>query len=138
MVWQLLCAACQVLCAVLFIPLHCFVHPCLTRRVVFLPPPCDCSYGFVVYQDPSVVDVACAGLNGLKMGDRTLTVRRAAEVGSRQKDGLTRQAQQPWVVRVHALAHFFTGVWASSGVHLPPAAGRSCLCCLSPTACVRL
>lgn len=30
--------------------------------------------------DPAVVDVACAGLNGLKMGDRTLTVRRAAEV----------------------------------------------------------
>eukprot|EP00878_Enallax_costatus_P014957 GHUV01015660.1.p1 GENE.GHUV01015660.1~~GHUV01015660.1.p1 ORF type:complete len:282 (+),score=104.49 GHUV01015660.1:705-1550(+) len=36
-------------------------------------------YGFVVYMDPAVVDVACAGLNGLKMGDRTLTVRRAAE-----------------------------------------------------------
>jgi hypothetical protein len=34
----------------------------------------------VVYSDPNVVDVACAGLNGLKMGDRTLTVRRAAEV----------------------------------------------------------
>lgn len=39
-----------------------------------------CRYGFVVYSDPNVVDVACAGLNGLKMGDRTLTVRRAAEV----------------------------------------------------------
>jgi hypothetical protein len=33
-----------------------------------------------VYLDPNVVDIACAGLNGLKMGDRTLTVRRAAEV----------------------------------------------------------
>jgi splicing factor U2AF subunit len=41
---------------------------------------CCCRYGFVVYSDPNVVDVACAGLNGLKMGDRTLTVRRAAEV----------------------------------------------------------
>jgi splicing factor U2AF subunit len=40
----------------------------------------SCSYGFVVYSDPNVTDVACAGLNGLKMGDRTLTVRRAAEV----------------------------------------------------------
>ncbi len=39
-------------------------------------------YGFVVFSDPAVVDVACAGLNGLKMGDRTLTVRRAAEVGN--------------------------------------------------------
>ncbi|KAG2437292.1 hypothetical protein HXX76_005950 [Chlamydomonas incerta] len=36
-------------------------------------------YGFVVYQDTSVTDIACAGLNGLKMGDRTLTVRRATE-----------------------------------------------------------
>jgi splicing factor U2AF subunit len=42
----------------------------------------SCSYGFVVYSDPNVTDVACAGLNGLKMGDRTLTVRRAAEVSS--------------------------------------------------------
>lgn len=42
-----------------------------------------------MYLDPNVVDVACAGLNGLKMGDRTLTVRRAAEVrgGSRQAAG---------------------------------------------------
>lgn len=29
-------------------------------------------------QDPSVMDIACAALNGLKMGDRTLTVRRAS------------------------------------------------------------
>jgi len=36
-------------------------------------------YGFVVYVDPAVTDIACAGLNGLKMGDRTLTVRRATE-----------------------------------------------------------
>jgi len=36
-------------------------------------------YGFVVYADPKVTDIACAGLNGLKMGDRTLTVRRATE-----------------------------------------------------------
>jgi splicing factor U2AF subunit len=34
----------------------------------------------VVYVDPAVTDIACAGLNGLKMGDRTLTVRRATEV----------------------------------------------------------
>eukprot|EP01024_Parvocaulis_polyphysoides_P010517 TRINITY_DN13597_c0_g2_i1.p2 TRINITY_DN13597_c0_g2~~TRINITY_DN13597_c0_g2_i1.p2 ORF type:complete len:391 (+),score=53.85 TRINITY_DN13597_c0_g2_i1:34-1206(+) len=36
-------------------------------------------YGFVVYADPSVTDVAISGLNGLKMGERTLTVRRATE-----------------------------------------------------------
>ena len=39
-----------------------------------------CRYGFVVYADPAVTDIACQGLNGLKMGDRVLTVRRATEV----------------------------------------------------------
>ncbi|KAL8143335.1 hypothetical protein V2J09_016367 [Rumex salicifolius] len=34
-------------------------------------------YAFCVYQDPSVTDIACAALNGIKMGDKTLTVRRA-------------------------------------------------------------
>ena len=35
----------------------------------------------MVYQDPNVTDVACAGLNGMRMGERVLTVRRATEVG---------------------------------------------------------
>lgn len=34
-------------------------------------------YAFCVYHDVSVTDVACAALNGIKMGDKTLTVRRA-------------------------------------------------------------
>ncbi|KAL8152159.1 hypothetical protein V2J09_009919 [Rumex salicifolius] len=34
-------------------------------------------YGFCSYQDPGVTDIACQSLNGLKMGDKTLTVRRA-------------------------------------------------------------
>ncbi|KAK4711895.1 hypothetical protein R3W88_006408 [Solanum pinnatisectum] len=34
-------------------------------------------YAFCVYQDVSVTDIACAALNGIKMGDKTLTVRRA-------------------------------------------------------------
>ncbi len=33
----------------------------------------------MVYQDSAVTDIACAGLNGLRIGDRTLTVRRATE-----------------------------------------------------------
>lgn len=36
--------------------------------------------GFLMHkqlQDPAVTDVACGALNGLKMGDKTLTVRRA-------------------------------------------------------------
>ncbi|KAF5842237.1 hypothetical protein DUNSADRAFT_8637 [Dunaliella salina] len=39
-------------------------------------------YGFVVYQDYNVTDIAIAGLHGLKMGERTLTVRRAEPAGS--------------------------------------------------------
>ncbi|KAF6166605.1 hypothetical protein GIB67_005467 [Kingdonia uniflora] len=34
-------------------------------------------YAFCVYQDLAVTDIACASLNGIKMGDKTLTVRRA-------------------------------------------------------------
>ncbi|KAE9466958.1 hypothetical protein C3L33_01145, partial [Rhododendron williamsianum] len=34
-------------------------------------------YAFCVYQDLMVTDIACAALNGIKMGDKTLTVRRA-------------------------------------------------------------
>ncbi|KAA8515277.1 hypothetical protein F0562_018493 [Nyssa sinensis] len=54
-------------------------------------------YGFCVYKDPSATDVACAALNGLKMGDKTLTVRRATisngQVKSEQENILA-QAQQ--------------------------------------------
>lgn len=38
-------------------------------------------YGFAEYEDASVVEIACLGLNGTKMGDRVLTVRKAGEVG---------------------------------------------------------
>lgn len=43
----------------------------------------DCIYFWLLstncqaLQDPAVTDIACAALNGLKMGDKTLTVRRA-------------------------------------------------------------
>ncbi|XP_074591682.1 uncharacterized protein LOC141847523 [Curcuma longa] len=51
-------------------------------------------YGFCVYQDPSVTDIACAALNGLKMGDKTLTVRRASARNSKAyRDAL--QATDP-------------------------------------------
>jgi splicing factor U2AF subunit len=38
-------------------------------------------YAFCVYADPAVTDMACAGLNGMAMGDKTLTVRRASAMG---------------------------------------------------------
>ena len=34
-------------------------------------------YGFIVYEDPSVVEAAIAGLNNMKLGDRAISVRRA-------------------------------------------------------------
>ncbi|KAG7588104.1 RNA-binding domain superfamily [Arabidopsis suecica] len=36
-------------------------------------------YAFCIYQDPSVTDIACAALNGIKIGDKTLAVRRAMQ-----------------------------------------------------------
>lgn len=38
-------------------------------------------YAFFQYKDPSIVDAAVKGLNGMTMGDKTLTVRRASQVG---------------------------------------------------------
>jgi splicing factor U2AF subunit len=34
-------------------------------------------YGFAVYEDPSVVDTACARLNGMMLGDKAITVQRS-------------------------------------------------------------
>ncbi|KAI6705479.1 hypothetical protein NL676_008441 [Syzygium grande] len=42
-------------------------------------------YAFCVYQDLSVMDIACAALNGIKMGDKTLTVRRANQGANQPK-----------------------------------------------------
>ena len=41
-------------------------------------------YAFCVYEDASVTDAACTGLNGLRFGERVLTVRRADQ-GGKQK-----------------------------------------------------
>ncbi|KAK9936343.1 hypothetical protein M0R45_013190 [Rubus argutus] len=54
-------------------------------------------YGFCVYQDPAVTDIACGALNGLKMGDKTLTVRRATANSVQSKseqENILVQAQQ--------------------------------------------
>ena len=61
--------------------------PCSTAYTDLPACGCFCRYGFVVYGDGTVTDVACKGLNGMRMGDRTLTVRRATEVHL-QPDGL--------------------------------------------------
>ncbi|KAL2631736.1 hypothetical protein R1flu_016422 [Riccia fluitans] len=55
--------------------------------------------GFCLYQDPSVVDIACAMLNGLKMADKTLTICRAnasgqAKLNSNKANVLAHAQQQ--------------------------------------------
>jgi splicing factor U2AF subunit len=76
-------------------------------------------YGFVVYADPNVTDSACAGLNGLKMGDRTLTVRRAAE-GAAGVAGVTTSGTQVFpAVPTNAAAMAAAAAAAVSGVSFP-------------------
>lgn len=74
-------------------------------------------YGFCVYQDPAVTDIACASLNGLKMGDKTLTVRRATASSGQVKpeqELVLQQAQQHIALQKMALqaggAHTFPGI----------------------------
>ncbi|XP_022775294.1 splicing factor U2af large subunit B-like isoform X5 [Durio zibethinus] len=54
-------------------------------------------YAFCVYQDLSVTDIACAALNGIKMGDKTLTVRRANQGATQprpEQENILQHAQQ--------------------------------------------
>ncbi|CAI9299758.1 unnamed protein product [Lactuca saligna] len=50
-------------------------------------------YGLCVYEDQAATDVVCAALNGLKMGDKTLTVRRATICGQMKSEQETIMAQ---------------------------------------------
>ncbi|KMZ61277.1 Splicing factor U2af large subunit B [Zostera marina] len=70
-------------------------------------------YGFCVYQDSAVTDIACAALNGLKMGDKTLTVRRATVSGQvkPEQEMILQQAQQHIAIQKIVLQ--------SSGATLP-------------------
>ncbi|KAK6133390.1 hypothetical protein DH2020_032854 [Rehmannia glutinosa] len=62
-------------------------------------------YGFCIYKDPSVTDIACAALNGLKVGDKTLTVRRATISGQlkSEQEIILAQAQQHIAMQKMAL-----------------------------------
>lgn len=60
-------------------------------------------YAFCVYQDLSVTDIACAALNGIKMGDKTLTVRRANQGAAQPRpehESVLLQAQQQVALQV--------------------------------------
>lgn len=54
-------------------------------------------YGFCAYQDPVVTDIACAAMNGIKFGDKTLILRRAPkpEQEGRLSHALQRLTLQP-------------------------------------------
>ena len=62
-------------------------------------------YAFCVYQDLAVTDIACAALNGIKMGDKTLTVRRANQGANPQQpkpeqESILMHAQQQIALQV--------------------------------------
>lgn len=71
-------------------------------------------YAFCVYQDLSVTDIACAALNGIKMGDKTLTVRRANQ-GQLQprpeQESILLQAQQQVALQVRILLISYFVSW---------------------------
>lgn len=51
-------------------------------------------YAFCEYLDPSITDQACAGLNGMQLGDKKLIVQRAS-VGSKNAQAMPVQLQIP-------------------------------------------
>lgn len=75
-------------------------------------------YAFCVYQDPAVTDVVCAALNGLKMGDKTLTVRRASAGSEPRPDqpDIFQQAQQQIAIQKLALQAVGAGTMAFGGL----------------------
>lgn len=67
-------------------------------------------YAFCVYQDLSVTDIACAALNGIKMGDKTLTVRRANQGANQPKpeqESVLLHAQQQIALQVGQNPYLF-------------------------------
>ncbi|CAL9189240.1 unnamed protein product [Musa hybrid cultivar] len=91
-------------------------------------------YGFCVYQDPSVTDIACAALNGLKMGEKTLTVRRAtASMGQMkpEQELILQQAHEHIAIQKLALqsggASHFPGFALNANTSAEPPTKVVCL-----------
>jgi splicing factor U2AF subunit len=86
-------------------------------------------YAFCVYADPVVTDMACAGLNGMAMGDKMLTVRRASAMGQPKVEapGALMAAQQAAALQMLAAggmgmdlsAFGLAGLLPPGGVQLP-------------------
>ena len=66
--------------------------------------------------DLSVTDIACAALNGIKMGDKTLTVRRANQGATQPKpeqESILQHAQQQIALQVRLdSAIFFSKIYS--------------------------
>ena len=92
-------------------------------------------YGFFVYQDQSVTDVAMQGLHGMQMGEKTLTVRRAtgerragfgAGAGAAAANvpppppGVVAQPLDPASLQAQAMAHLAGGGAAAAATGAPP------------------
>ncbi|KAL5981641.1 hypothetical protein ACLOJK_015704 [Asimina triloba] len=71
-------------------------------------------YAFCVYHDISVTDIACAALNGIKMGDKTLTVRRANQGVAQPKP-----EQESLLLQVHQHIAFQKHVLQAGSLPLP-------------------
>ena len=81
-------------------------------------------YAFCVFQDPSVTDIACAALNGIKMGNKTLTVRRAVQGAIQPKpeqEDILLHAQQQIALQVcvllYALSYYYYYISKLSEYH---------------------
>ncbi|XP_071706671.1 splicing factor U2af large subunit A-like isoform X3 [Rutidosis leptorrhynchoides] len=89
-------------------------------------------YGFCVYEDNAVTDVACAALNGLKMGDKTLTVRRATISGQMKSEQDTIMAQAQQHIAMQKMAMQIGGYnnlpGAGAGLTAPNEAATKVLC----------
>ena len=92
-------------------------------------------YGFFVYQDQSVTDVAMQGLHGMQMGEKTLTVRRAtgerrdgfgAGAGAAATNvpppprGVVAQPLDPASLQAQAMAHLAGGGAPAAATGAPP------------------
>ncbi|CAI0420108.1 unnamed protein product [Linum tenue] len=90
-------------------------------------------YAFCVYQDVAVTDVACAALNGIKMGDKTLTVRRANQGSSQprpEQESVLLHAQQQIAIQISVylgLVLLMLAVFLQRLMLQPPATKVVCL-----------
>ena len=73
-------------------------------------------YGFAVFKDKAITDIACTALNGMNIQEKTLTVRRATQHGQSKADPAQNAFGKQMRVKIIALdlalqAGAFSHVW---------------------------